>query len=75
MFDLGRTTLDDDKLRFKRSWGAKPTPAEWQYYRRSGSLQVARPDNPAYSRLIRLWQRLPVPLTRWIGPAIVRGIP
>ena len=26
-------------------------------------------------RAIRLWQRLPVGLTRLIGPAIVRGIP
>ena len=28
-----------------------------------------------YGRMIRLWQRLPVALTRLIGPAIVRGIP
>ena len=34
-----------------------------------------RPENPQYNRLIRLWQRLPVSLTRLIGPPIVRGIP
>jgi len=34
-----------------------------------------RPDNPRYQRRIRIWQRLPLWLTRLIGPAIVRGIP
>jgi hypothetical protein len=34
-----------------------------------------RPDNPRYERMIRLWKRLPVWLTRQFGPMIVRGIP
>ena len=34
-----------------------------------------RPDNPKYQRLIRAWQRLPVAVTKVIGPAVVRGIP
>ena len=34
-----------------------------------------RPDNPRYQRAIRVWQRLPVGLTKLLGPAIVRGIP
>jgi len=34
-----------------------------------------RPDNARFGRLIRIWRRLPVPLTRLIGPTIVRGIP
>jgi hypothetical protein len=74
-FDFGRSTIDSSTFRFKRQWGARPYPAEWQYYRRTGACQAARPDNPSYSTLIRVWQRLPVALTRWIGPAIVRGIP
>ena len=28
-----------------------------------------------YERIIRLWQRLPVRLTQYFGPSIVRGIP
>ena len=34
-----------------------------------------RPDGGKYDRFIRLWKRLPVAVTRWIGPSIVRGIP
>lgn len=75
VFDFGRSTRDGNTFRFKKQWGAAPEPAEWQYYLRTGSAKAARPDNPSYGRLIRVWQRLPVPLTRLIGPAIVRGIP
>jgi serine/alanine adding enzyme len=75
MFDFGRSTLDCGTYRFKKQWGAEPEPAVWQYYLRGGSADAVRPDNPRYQRLIQLWQRLPVRLTRWLGPAIVRGIP
>jgi FemAB-related protein (PEP-CTERM system-associated) len=75
VFDFGRSTVDGNTYRFKKQWGAEPRPAEWQYHLRTGSAADLRPDNPRYQRLIGLWQRLPVGLTRWVGPAIVRGIP
>lgn len=76
IFDFGRCTLNGPTYRFKKQWGATPVSANWQYYTRGGADPSAvRPDNPFYSRLIRLWQQLPVMLTRWIGPTIVRGIP
>ncbi len=74
-FDFGRSTPDGPVYRFKKQWGASPTPAEWQVYRRSGSGAEMRPDNPRYRRAIDLWKKLPVPVTRWLGPLIVRGIP
>lgn len=75
VFDFGRSTVDSNTYRFKKQWGAVAEPAVWQYYSRRGSVGDLRPDNPRYQRLIRWWQRLPVGLTRWIGPPIVRGIP
>jgi FemAB-related protein (PEP-CTERM system-associated) len=75
VFDFGRCTRDSNTFRFKRQWGAQPEPATWQYYQREGRPSDMRPENPRYQRLIRIWQRLPVPLTRMLGPAIVRGIP
>jgi len=74
-FDFGRSSPDGPTYRFKAQWGAQPEPAVWQYHVRAGGAADMRPDNPRYRRLIRLWQKLPVPLTRWIGPPIVRGIP
>ena len=75
VFDFGRSTPDSGTYHFKKQWGAVAAPAVWQYYRRSGAVSEVRPDNPRYRRLIRLWQKLPVSLTRLLGPAIVRGIP
>jgi FemAB-related protein (PEP-CTERM system-associated) len=75
VFDFGRSTVEGNTYRFKKQWGAQPEPATWQYYVRTGSAGDLRPENPKYQRLIRLWQRLPVPVTRWIGPTIARGIP
>jgi FemAB-related protein (PEP-CTERM system-associated) len=74
-FDFGRSSPDSGTYRFKEQWGAQPTPSVWQYHIRSGAVDQMRPDNAKFGRLIRIWQRLPVPLTRWIGPPIVRGIP
>jgi FemAB-related protein (PEP-CTERM system-associated) len=74
-FDFGRSTPVGNTYRFKKQWGAAPEPAVWQYYLRSGSTADMRPDNPRYQRAIRLWQHLPVCLTRLLGPVIVRGIP
>ena len=75
VFDFGRSTVEGSTYRFKKQWGAEPHPAIWQYYVRTGSADELRPDNPKYDRLIRIWQRLPVRLTKWIGPRIARGIP
>jgi hypothetical protein len=75
VFDFGRSSRDSGTYRFKKQWGATPSQAEWQYYLRGGKVTDMRTDNPRYQRLIRIWQRLPVRLTRLLGPAIVRGIP
>ncbi|MBN2474417.1 MAG: FemAB family PEP-CTERM system-associated protein [Pirellulales bacterium] len=75
VFDFGRSTLGGNTYTFKKKWGARPEPAVWQYYVRKGDVGDMRPDNKKYDRMIRIWQRLPVCLTRVVGPAIVRGIP
>lgn len=74
-FDFGRSSPESNTYRFKKQWGATPIPAQWQYYVRRGSMEDMRPENPRYRRFIRLWQRLPLAVTRRLGPWIVRGIP
>jgi serine/alanine adding enzyme len=73
-FDFGRATRDGSTYKFKKQWGAEESPAVWQYHL-AGAAADLRPDNPKYSRFIKVWQRLPVPVTRVLGPRIVRGIP
>ncbi|MCI0682567.1 MAG: FemAB family PEP-CTERM system-associated protein [Gemmataceae bacterium] len=75
VFDFGRSSRDSNTYRFKEQWGALPAPATWQYYLRQGTVGDMRPEHPRYQRLVRIWQRLPLAVTRLIGPSIVRGIP
>jgi FemAB-related protein (PEP-CTERM system-associated) len=75
VFDFGRSTVGSGTHRFKEQWGAAPHPAIWRYHVRRGTVGDMRPDNPSYQRMIALWKKLPLGLTRLIGPRIVRGIP
>ena len=75
VFDFGRSSEGSPTFQFKKQWGATACPAEWQYHVLSGRVGEMRTENPKYQRLIRWWKRLPLWLTRLLGPFIVRGIP
>lgn len=76
VFDFGRSTEGESTYRFKEQWGASPYPMNWHYWlAEKGALPEINPDNPRYRFAIRVWKRIPVPLTRLIGPRIVRNIP
>ncbi len=74
-FDFGRSTEGSGTYNFKKQWGAEPSPAVWQYYVRRGSADDLRPDNEKHRRRIEIWKKLPLWLTKRMGPKIVRGIP
>lgn len=74
-FDFGRSSRESNTWRFKKQWGAVEVPIVWKYYVRHGTIDDVRPDNAGYSLAIRVWKRLPVWLTKILGPRIVRGIP
>lgn len=76
VFDFGRSTVGGGTYRFKQQWGAKPRPLHWHYWLRDGGEPPRlNPDNPKYRLAIRAWQRLPLPVTTWLGPKIVRNLP
>ena len=75
-FDFGRSTPLEGTYQFKQQWGAAPEPLHWEYWLSGGqSLPDRGPTNPKFMRAIALWRRLPVAVTRAIGPWIVRNIP
>ena len=76
MFDFGRSTRDGGTYRFKAQWGAAPRPLHWHYWlRRDGELPGLTPSNPKYRLAIAAWQRLPVWVSRLVGPSIVKYLP
>jgi serine/alanine adding enzyme len=75
-FDFGRSTPGEGTFRFKEQWGAVPHPLFWQYALKMGeTLPELSPDNPKYDLAIKVWQRMPLWITRILGPSIVRNIP
>jgi serine/alanine adding enzyme len=75
-FDFGRSTPGEGTFRFKEQWGSKPLQLYWHYWlKNGGSLPELNPHNPKYRLVIRVWQKLPVALTRFLGPMIVKNLP
>jgi serine/alanine adding enzyme len=75
-FDFGRSSPDSGTYRFKAQWGARPVPFHWHYWlREGGEMPGLSPANPKYRLAIALWRRLPLAVTRMVGPRIVRGLP
>jgi len=76
VFDFGRSTPGEGTYKFKEQWGAQPTQLYWHYWMRNGGpLPELNPHNPKYRLAIKLWQKLPVSLTKLIGPSIVKNLP
>jgi FemAB-related protein (PEP-CTERM system-associated) len=75
IFDFGRSTAGSGTYRFKQQWGAAPVPAIWQVYLRQGRATELRPECGSFQLASRVWRKLPLAMTRWLGPHIVRGLP
>ncbi|HWM92299.1 MAG TPA: FemAB family XrtA/PEP-CTERM system-associated protein [Thermoanaerobaculia bacterium] len=75
-FDFGRSKRGTGAHAFKARWGMEEVPLAYQYHLvKARELPNVSPANPKYQMLIRAWQKLPLPLTRLIGPRIIRSIP
>lgn len=75
VFDFGRSSVDSGTYQFKKQWGAEPKQLYWHYWLNGSEMPALNPSNPKYKLLINVWKRLPVWLTRLIGPPIVKNLP
>lgn len=75
-FDFGRSTIGSGQHIFKQRWGARPINLYWQYWSQPGhTLSIANPSNPKYQSRIKTWKKLPLSITRLVGPCISRSLP
>jgi FemAB-related protein (PEP-CTERM system-associated) len=75
-FDFGRSSPESGTHHFKLQWGATATPLHWEYLLLTRSAVPDHgPTNTSFAAAIAVWQRLPLWVTKAIGPAIVRNIP
>ncbi len=75
-FDFGRSSKDSGTYRFKKQWGAEPKQLYWHYWLKDdNTLPALNPSNPKYLFFIMIWKRLPIFITKIIGPHIVKNLP
>ncbi len=73
-FDFGRSSPGEGTYRFKEQWGARPSPLHWDYVI-AGKFSVPGEEEGKGRRIAAAcWRRLPVPITRLIGPPIRKHI-
>lgn len=75
-FDFGRSTPGEGTFKFKEQWGAAPTPLHWHFFPLAGqSMDDGAGDEGGKRKImVECWCRLPVWLTRIIGPHVRKYI-
>jgi len=74
-FDFGRSTPDEGTYKFKEQWGAKPEPFHWHYISLNGQpINEDTSKKSKFDKAIQYWQKLPVPVTKILGPMIRKHI-
>ena len=76
-FEFGRCAPGEGTFQFKRQWGAEPSPLVWEYWMGGGKPAQfdLHADDSSYGRAAAVWRRLPLGVSKVLGPRIVRGIP
>jgi serine/alanine adding enzyme len=75
VFDFGRSSPGEGTYKFKEQWGAVPAPLYWHYISLDG--KVPHPEGAGKARFelaARYWKKLPVAVTRIVGPRIRKYI-
>jgi FemAB-related protein (PEP-CTERM system-associated) len=76
VFDFGRSREGTGSYHFKRHWGFVPEPLPYQYLLMDGgAMPDLSPANPKMHLAVATWKRLPLPLTRAVGPFLTRYLP
>ncbi len=75
-FDFGRSKRGTGSYDFKRGWGMAETPLSYKILLvRAKQAPNLNPMNPKFRPAIEVWKRLPLGVTKLIGPMIVKYLP
>jgi len=75
VFDFGRSKIDTGAYRFKKHWGFEPEPLNYEYFLvKATQMPELNPNNPKYALFINAWKKLPVGVSRTVGPWLAKGL-
>ncbi len=76
VFDFGRSKRVPGSYDFKSHWGMVERSLPYEILPvKKKELPNYSPTNPKFDLPIKIWQRLPLPLTRALGPSLIRLVP
>ncbi|WP_026377201.1 FemAB family XrtA/PEP-CTERM system-associated protein [Aestuariibacter salexigens] len=68
-FDFGRSKNDSGAFKYKATWGMEPEPLHYMRALINATEQPnLSPNNPKYALFINTWKKLPLWLSRLLGP-------
>ncbi len=74
-FDYGRSKVGTGSYSFKKNWGFEPEPLHYEYFLvRAKAVPDINPLNPKYRLFVAAWRKLPLALSRVLGPWIARSL-
>lgn len=73
-FDFGRSTPGEGTFKFKEQWGALPEQLFWYSYSQNGKHESESASENKKEKFIRVWQKLPLSVTKVCGPILRRHI-
>jgi len=75
VFDFGRSKRGTGSFEFKQYWGFEPMPLPYAYHLvRAREVPNLSPTNRKYHLFIEAWKRLPLPVSRAIGPWLAKDL-
>ncbi|WP_431064392.1 FemAB family XrtA/PEP-CTERM system-associated protein [Methylotuvimicrobium sp.] len=75
IFDYGRSKVGTGSYRFKKHWGFEPEPLFYEFHLvKADRLPDINPLNPKYRLFIEAWKRLPLPISRFVGPWLSKDL-
>jgi FemAB-related protein (PEP-CTERM system-associated) len=74
-FDFGRSTPGEGTWKFKQQWGAVEVPLHWLLLTQSPALEKPLSQQKSkFDVAMQLWQKMPVSLSKVIGPPLRKYI-
>ena len=74
-FRFGRSTPDSGTYNFKKQWGAVPVGLYWYIVPTDANQKPdMSPPKDSYGRAAEIWRKLPLWVTRIVGPHIIRKV-
>lgn len=76
VLDIGRSLPGTGIAKFKKSLGAVGQPLCYEYFLNlRKTLPQINQANPQFAVARWIWQHMPMPITKWLGPALISSIP